>query len=282
MPIQSVNPATGEVAAIFDEFNPDWTRTVVDSAARAWEGWRKTGFAERSACLKRAATLLRDRAPKLAATMALEMGKPVRQGEGEGPQVRGRLRLLRRPGRDHAQARTHRGSRRAGLCQLRAPGRPPFGHALELPPVAGVPHRGPRPSWPETPWCSNTPPTSPNAPWPWRRSSTTRALPDNVFRSLLIGAGQGGKRAGPPRGVRRQPDRQRARRAQGGGCGRSPAQEVRHGTGGQRSLHRPSGRGPGKGRAHGRALALRNAGQTCIAASASSCSRRSSRNSSPA
>jgi len=83
MPIQSVNPATGEVAARYDEFTPEQTAAALDAVAAAWPAWRDTPVQERAACLRRAADVLRDRADGLARIMALEMGKPVRQGRGE-------------------------------------------------------------------------------------------------------------------------------------------------------------------------------------------------------
>jgi len=83
MAIQSMNPATGEVLATFEEYSPKQTGDILASTARAWESWRKTPCAERAALLMRAAGQLREQQPALAEIMALEMGKPVRQGSGE-------------------------------------------------------------------------------------------------------------------------------------------------------------------------------------------------------
>ena len=83
MAIQSLNPATGEVLAAFDEYTPELTREILDSIADAWESWRTTSFSERAACLKKAAEELTKQAPRLAEIMAQEMGKPIRQGQGE-------------------------------------------------------------------------------------------------------------------------------------------------------------------------------------------------------
>ena len=83
MAIQSLNPATGEVLATFDEYSPEQTSQILAATATAWEAWRATDFAERTACLRQAAQTLRTQSNHLAELMALEMGKPVRQGRTE-------------------------------------------------------------------------------------------------------------------------------------------------------------------------------------------------------
>lgn len=83
MPIQSVNPATNEVVAQYDELTPEQTVAALDAVALAWPAWRDAPMAERAGCLRAVARVLRDCADQLAGIMALEMGKPVRQGRGE-------------------------------------------------------------------------------------------------------------------------------------------------------------------------------------------------------
>jgi succinate-semialdehyde dehydrogenase/glutarate-semialdehyde dehydrogenase len=83
MPLRSVNPADGSLVREYAETAPDRTAEALAAAARAFEGWRRTTFAERSAALRRAAALLRERKAELARLMALEMGKPVAQGRAE-------------------------------------------------------------------------------------------------------------------------------------------------------------------------------------------------------
>jgi succinate-semialdehyde dehydrogenase/glutarate-semialdehyde dehydrogenase len=83
MTIASVNPTTGETLDRFDEM----TAATVDAAvAGAWEAfgsWRRQPIAERATRLRAAARRLRDGKAEHARTMALEMGKPVAQGEAE-------------------------------------------------------------------------------------------------------------------------------------------------------------------------------------------------------
>ncbi len=83
MAIQSLNPATGEVLASFDAYTPEHTQEILNATAAAWEKWRLLSYAKRAEYLKKAAEELRRQAPWLAEIMAREMGKPVRQGEGE-------------------------------------------------------------------------------------------------------------------------------------------------------------------------------------------------------
>ncbi|GAB7082393.1 NAD-dependent succinate-semialdehyde dehydrogenase [Megalodesulfovibrio paquesii] len=83
MAIQSVNPATGEMLASFDAYTSEHTQQILDATAAAWDTWRLLSYAKRAEYLKKVAEELRHHAPWLAEIMAREMGKPVRQGEGE-------------------------------------------------------------------------------------------------------------------------------------------------------------------------------------------------------
>ncbi|WP_432734532.1 NAD-dependent succinate-semialdehyde dehydrogenase [Maridesulfovibrio sp. FT414] len=83
MGIQSLNPATEKVVASFESYSEQQVQSILDSVAVEWAGWKERSFSERGALLKKAAELLRERSGELAAIMAVEMGKPVKQGEGE-------------------------------------------------------------------------------------------------------------------------------------------------------------------------------------------------------
>jgi succinate-semialdehyde dehydrogenase / glutarate-semialdehyde dehydrogenase len=83
MAIESLNPTTGERLATFSEMTPAEVSGFVDAAVRAQKEWAQTPFSARAAPMKRAAALLRDRAPDLARLMALEMGKPLKDGAAE-------------------------------------------------------------------------------------------------------------------------------------------------------------------------------------------------------
>jgi succinate-semialdehyde dehydrogenase/glutarate-semialdehyde dehydrogenase len=83
MAIQSVNPATGVVIESFAEHTAAEVEGILVAGGKAFEGWRRRSFEERGAHLVAAARELRGRKADLARTMALEMGKPVTEGEAE-------------------------------------------------------------------------------------------------------------------------------------------------------------------------------------------------------
>ena len=83
MAIQSLNPYTGEVLHIFPAFAAAETEQIVAEAYQAAATWRTTSFAHRATVLRQAAELLRRRQHELAHLMAIEMGKPVRDGRAE-------------------------------------------------------------------------------------------------------------------------------------------------------------------------------------------------------
>src|SRR5215216_5350392 len=83
MPLDAVNPATGETLKTYEEMTPQQTAAAVEEAYAAWKTWRTTPFAERARPMKRAAAILRERKEEFAKLMALEMGKPLKQGIAE-------------------------------------------------------------------------------------------------------------------------------------------------------------------------------------------------------
>lgn len=83
MPIESINPATGEVVEVFEEWSAEKTGRVVEQVHAAWKGWRDTAISKRAALMRTAAEVLRERSNEFAGLMAREMGKPVAQGRAE-------------------------------------------------------------------------------------------------------------------------------------------------------------------------------------------------------
>jgi succinate-semialdehyde dehydrogenase/glutarate-semialdehyde dehydrogenase len=83
MAIESRNPYTGQVLRQFTAFSAAETEQILAQAHQAAAAWRTTSFAGRAAVLRRAGELLRERQDELARLMALEMGKPVRDGRAE-------------------------------------------------------------------------------------------------------------------------------------------------------------------------------------------------------
>ena len=84
MAYQSTNPYDGKVVQSFDEINDVQLEKMLAGASSCFENdWRSRSFADRTAILKRAAALMRERAPEFAALITLEMGKLIAQSVGE-------------------------------------------------------------------------------------------------------------------------------------------------------------------------------------------------------
>ena len=83
MTVVSINPTTGETLETFAETTPAALERVLDEAVAAYQTWRRCSYAHRAKLVREAARLLRERKSQHARTMALEMGKPLPQGEAE-------------------------------------------------------------------------------------------------------------------------------------------------------------------------------------------------------
>lgn len=81
--IQTVNPATEAVIQSYPELTQEAAYTHVQKAHTAYQAWRKTSFAERSAKLIKLAACLRAEKERFARLMATEMGKPLQAGLNE-------------------------------------------------------------------------------------------------------------------------------------------------------------------------------------------------------
>lgn len=81
--MQSVNPYSGEIIRSYASDSDTQVDRRIALADHAFHTWRATPFAERAVRLRRVGHLLRDRKGELAALMADEMGKVLREGVGE-------------------------------------------------------------------------------------------------------------------------------------------------------------------------------------------------------
>jgi succinate-semialdehyde dehydrogenase/glutarate-semialdehyde dehydrogenase len=79
----SVNPATGEVLARFDELTDAELEARLAQAASAFRSWRRTGFGERAALLRRAADVLEGQKERWGGIMTAEMGKTLKAAVSE-------------------------------------------------------------------------------------------------------------------------------------------------------------------------------------------------------
>lgn len=83
MPLESINPATGKVVQVFEEWSESATDRVIEEVQGSWPAWRDRSITERAALLRKTAAVLRLHAGEYAELMALEMGKPLAQGRAE-------------------------------------------------------------------------------------------------------------------------------------------------------------------------------------------------------
>ena len=81
--LRSINPATGEQLESFAETTATQLDRLLDGAEQAFHDWRRRPVTDRTRLLRRAAEVLKAGKAKYARAMALEMGKPLAQGEAE-------------------------------------------------------------------------------------------------------------------------------------------------------------------------------------------------------
>ena len=81
--IPVLNPATGKsIGSVAHAGIPDLDRALA-AAQQGFEAWRKVPAFERAAIMRRAATLLRERAGDIARLLTQEQGKPLAEAKGE-------------------------------------------------------------------------------------------------------------------------------------------------------------------------------------------------------
>jgi succinate-semialdehyde dehydrogenase/glutarate-semialdehyde dehydrogenase len=83
MTFRSINPANGEIIRDYTQMSPRETAETIEAVHDAYLDWRTTGFEERAILMRRAADLLTARAHDYGELMAIEMGKPIRDGIAE-------------------------------------------------------------------------------------------------------------------------------------------------------------------------------------------------------
>ena len=93
MPIQTVNPATGETVESFAALTDSELEERLTAAHDAFVQWRAQSVATRTTVLGRAAALLDERSEKYAALMTLEMGKTIRSAREEVAKCASALRF---------------------------------------------------------------------------------------------------------------------------------------------------------------------------------------------
>jgi succinate-semialdehyde dehydrogenase/glutarate-semialdehyde dehydrogenase len=80
---QSVNPFDGKILKTFEELTDPQLETAIDTAAKCFDTWRNTSFAERATIVAKAAAIMRENADDFAEPVTLEMGKLFAESLGE-------------------------------------------------------------------------------------------------------------------------------------------------------------------------------------------------------
>lgn len=83
MSIQSVNPANGKTVKSYKEDPQDKLVRKIEQTHKAWLRWRESSFSEKSALMNNLAGRLHTERDNLASLMAIEMGKPLKDGLAE-------------------------------------------------------------------------------------------------------------------------------------------------------------------------------------------------------
>jgi len=83
MTFTTINPTTGETIQTYEETSGDEIDRRIRQAHAAYQAWRETSFAERAALFRKASGILLENKGEYSRMMALQMGKPVRDGRAE-------------------------------------------------------------------------------------------------------------------------------------------------------------------------------------------------------
>ena len=83
MAYQTVNPYDNQIVATFDDLTDEQAMDLLAQAQKTFESWSQTSFAERTAVIKRAAAIFRERSDEFARLLTLEMGKLYAEALGE-------------------------------------------------------------------------------------------------------------------------------------------------------------------------------------------------------
>ena len=137
MAITSINPATGETLKTYDETTPEQAAAAVAQAHETWRAWRTTPFAERAKPMKKTAEILRQRKEELAKLMAVEMGKPLKQGAAEVEKCAWACDYYADNAEAHLAPEIVKTEAREILCRVRAARRRARDHAVEFSVLAG-------------------------------------------------------------------------------------------------------------------------------------------------
>lgn len=83
MPIQSINPATGEILKDYQELSEDMIEQKLAISEDAFESWKKSNINERVILFGKISKLLKERSRELGEILTTEVGKPIKSAIAE-------------------------------------------------------------------------------------------------------------------------------------------------------------------------------------------------------
>ncbi|MBL7478840.1 NAD-dependent succinate-semialdehyde dehydrogenase [Legionella bononiensis] len=83
MKIQTINPATEQLLAVYDCLNDDAINTKIEAGHNAYLSWKNSPFIKRQGLMLQLAHILEQNKEELAHLMSQEMGKPITSGKAE-------------------------------------------------------------------------------------------------------------------------------------------------------------------------------------------------------
>ena len=81
--MKSINPTTGELLKEYAPHTPQEIAKRIDNAHACFGEWKNVSLASRAKLMMNAAAILRERRAELSQLMAVEMGKLLKEGDGE-------------------------------------------------------------------------------------------------------------------------------------------------------------------------------------------------------
>ncbi len=81
--MQSINPFTGKIISNYPEYSSAEVHSIINNVDRAFQQWKLTTFEHRANLMRNLGATLLEKKGELAAIMVAEMGKVVREAEGE-------------------------------------------------------------------------------------------------------------------------------------------------------------------------------------------------------
>ena len=83
MVMDAINPATGEIINTYPTLSAKEVDQAIQDCHDAFVSWRHRSFPERAQLMRNAAKILREKVDDYGRLMALEMGKPIKDGRAE-------------------------------------------------------------------------------------------------------------------------------------------------------------------------------------------------------